>query len=105
MSHLLKKYRGKINLIYIDPPFNTGHTQKLASIKTTKDKNGDRIGFQGTKYKTTKLSEESYFDAFEDYRAFLIPRLEQAYRALKDIGVLIQNKEAEELLLSHNAKC
>ena len=41
------------DLIYVDPPFNTGRTQSRTQIKTKRDNEGDRIGFQGNRYRTT----------------------------------------------------
>ena len=77
-----------IDLIYIDPPFNTGKKQSRTQIKTVRDENGDRTGYAGNKYKTEKLSETSYNDSFEDYLGFLQPRLLEAYRILKPNGCL-----------------
>jgi 16S rRNA G966 N2-methylase RsmD len=37
-----------IDLIYIDPPFNTGKVQKLTQVKTLQSEDGDRVGFQLT---------------------------------------------------------
>ena len=47
-----------VDLIYIDPPFNTGKPIKLDSVKTIKDDAGDRTGFGGKRYKTVKLGRE-----------------------------------------------
>ena len=44
-----------VNLIYIDPPFNTGKQQKRTQLKTTQVPDGDRVGFTGKRYKTIKL--------------------------------------------------
>ena len=33
-----------VDLIYIDPPFNTGHVQSRTQLRTTRDKDGDRVG-------------------------------------------------------------
>src|SRR5438309_10243219 len=49
-----------LDLIYVDPPFNTGKRQTLQRIKTIRDGQGDRVGFQGQRYKTVKLSNSSY---------------------------------------------
>ena len=38
---------GTVDLIYIDPPFNTGKVQQRTQIKTVRSENGDRVGFQG----------------------------------------------------------
>ena len=77
-----------VNLIYIDPPFNTGKSQKRTQIKTTKSFRGDRIGFKGTKYETLKLGTKEYEDIFDNYIEFLAPRLEEAKRILKPTGSL-----------------
>ena len=39
-----------IDLIYIDPPFNTGRTQTRVALRTERDEAGDRTGFQGQRY-------------------------------------------------------
>jgi len=77
-----------VNLIYIDPPFNTGKQQARQQIQVEKDENGDRVGFGGNRYQTTVLGERAYRDNFEDYLGFLEPRLKEAYRVLKDDGSL-----------------
>jgi site-specific DNA-methyltransferase (adenine-specific) len=75
-------------LIYIDPPFNTGGAQTRRTLKTLPDTAGDRTGFQGRRYATRLLAESSYLDDFEDYLAFLEPRLREAHRVLADSGTL-----------------
>jgi site-specific DNA-methyltransferase (adenine-specific) len=73
-------------LIYIDPPFNTGKVQTRRTLETVPDALGDRTGFQGRRYKTRLLAESSYRDLFDDYLAFLGPRLEEARRLLAADG-------------------
>ena len=73
-------------LVYIDPPFNTGKNQQRKSLETVPDADGDRIGFQGRRYKTRLLAESSYRDVFEQYLAFLEPRLHEARRLLTRSG-------------------
>lgn len=86
---LLKKIKAEsIDLIYIDPPFNTGHTQRRTSLKTVHDEEGDRIGFQGKRYAAETVGYKSYRDTFDNYLNFLEPRLEEAYRVLKPRGSL-----------------
>lgn len=75
-------------LIYIDPPFNTGKTQKRTQIKTTRDTNGDRIGFKGKRYSTVEVGSKAYADEFDDYLAFIEPRLREAHRLLTPQGSL-----------------
>ena len=79
---------GSFQLIYIDPPFNTGKLQARKTLQTTPDEDGDRTGFQGRRYRTRLLAESSYRDLFDDYLAFLAPRLEQARRLLAREGTL-----------------
>ena len=73
-------------LIYIDPPFNTGKAQTRKTLETVPDQDGDRTGFMGRRYKTRLLAESSYLDEFEDYLAFLDPRLREAHRLLTPSG-------------------
>jgi site-specific DNA-methyltransferase (adenine-specific) len=75
-------------LIYIDPPFNTGKEQSRQTLRMIPDEDGDRTGFKGRRYKTRLLEQSSYRDQFDDYLAFLQPRLEEAHRLLKNTGTL-----------------
>jgi site-specific DNA-methyltransferase (adenine-specific) len=77
---------GAFQLIYIDPPFNTGRAQRRRTLQTLPDAAGDRTGFTGTRYRTRLLAESSYRDEFEDYLAFLEPRLQEAHRLLAASG-------------------
>lgn len=79
---------GCIDLIYIDPPFNTGKQQTRLHLKTEQSESGDRTGFQGRRYQTVKLGSRSYTDMYDDYLSFLEPRLHQAHRVLKPHGSL-----------------
>jgi site-specific DNA-methyltransferase (adenine-specific) len=79
---------GAFQLIYIDPPFNTGKDQTRRTLETTESDEGDRTGFAGRSYKSRLLAESSYRDDFDDYLAFLAPRLEQAHRLLDETGTL-----------------
>jgi site-specific DNA-methyltransferase (adenine-specific) len=75
-------------MIYIDPPFNTGKKQSRKTLETEADKNGDRVGFGGRRYATRLLAESSYVDEFADYLAFLEPRLIEGRRVLAPSGTL-----------------
>src|SRR6266508_3236954 len=79
---------GTVNLVYIDPPFNTGKAQSRTRIKTVRSASGDRVGFQGQRYATAKMGSRAFADRFDDYLAFLEPRLREAYRALAPDGTL-----------------
>ena len=75
-------------LVYIDPPFSTGTTQTRRTLRTAPDPGGDRTGFSGRRYKTQLLNESSYRDEFDDYLAFLEPRLREIRRLLKREGTV-----------------
>ena len=76
----------RFDLIYIDPPFNTGKSQSHTRLKTVRDAAGDRIGFQGERYRTTQVGTASFADAFGDFLGFLEPRLREAHRVLAPSG-------------------
>ncbi len=79
---------GCARLVYIDPPFNTGRAQRRTRLRTVRDESGDRTGFQGRRYRTERLAETAWDDAFDDYLAFLAPRLAEARRILAADGSL-----------------
>jgi len=90
-----------VRLIYLDPPFNTGRTQRLQSITTRQTEGGARTGFKGRSYETVKGDLSRYDDAFTDYWAFLEPRLAEAWRLLDDGGTLYLHLDYRE---AHYAK-
>ena len=92
---------GSMTLVYIDPPFNTGRRQQRQTLKTRRSTSGDRIGFKGATYETTKGALSAYDDVFGDYWAFLEPRLEEAWRLLADDGTLYLHLDYREV---HYAK-
>lgn len=65
----------KYDLIYIDPPFNTGHKQ----IR------GDESKYGG------------YEDSFDDFLGFLRPRMIEAYRILKSNGSFFFHLDYREI--------
>ncbi|MXW18704.1 MAG: site-specific DNA-methyltransferase [Gemmatimonadetes bacterium] len=77
---------GTVDLIYIDPPFNTGRTQSRTRIRVERDDDGDRTGFQGARYRTEVVGQSGYDDTHDDYLAFLEPRLREAHRVLAANG-------------------
>lgn len=88
-------------MIYIDPPFNTGRTQSRRTLSTTRDDAGDRVGFKGQTYSTTVTGTQAYGDAFDDYLAFLEPRLLEARRLLTESGTFYLHLDYREV---HYAK-
>ncbi len=79
---------GVVALVYVDPPFNTGKTQQRTQIKTVRDEDGDRTGFQGNRYRTERIGTRAYEDNFDDYLQFLEPRLVETHRVLAPNGTL-----------------
>ena len=92
---------GSFELIYIDPPFNTGREQSRRRLKTVRDDTGDRTGFGGHRYRTEELGRQTFADAFDDYLAFLEPRLRQAHRLLTPTGSFMLHLDYREV---HYAK-
>ncbi|MEE2842222.1 MAG: site-specific DNA-methyltransferase [Chloroflexota bacterium] len=90
-----------VDLIYIDPPFNTGTQQSITRLKTVRDEGGDRTGFGGNRYRTERQGSTSYLDAFEDYMAFLAPRIDEARRVLANNGSIFLHVDQHE---SHYCK-
>jgi site-specific DNA-methyltransferase (adenine-specific) len=92
---------GSVHLIYIDPPFNTGGRQSRLQLKTVRSEKGDRVGFGGRRYRTIRLGSGSFADRFEDYLAFLRPRLVEARRVLAPAGSIYLHLNYREV---HYAK-
>ncbi len=85
-------------LIYVDPPFNTGKDQRRDRIRVTAtDGAGDRGGFGGKRYDVEKVESDSYVDAFDDFEAFLIPRVKMALRCLTPDGSLFVHLDYREV--------
>jgi site-specific DNA-methyltransferase (adenine-specific) len=91
-----------IDLVYIDPPFNTGKRQTLRRLRTVADPDGgDRTGFGGRRYRTIELGSSSYLDVHDDYLDFLEPRLVEIRRVLRPAGSLYLHLDYREV---HYAK-
>jgi site-specific DNA-methyltransferase (adenine-specific) len=90
-----------VQLIYIDPPFNTGREQQRSKVTTKRSDVGNRIGFKGQRYETVKSTILSYDDQFANYWEFLEPRLEEALRVLNQTGTLYLHLDYRE---AHYAK-
>lgn len=91
-------------LIYIDPPFNTGKVQSRQSISTRRVASpgrGTRQGFKGESYESIRGLATSYNDSFAQYWAFLGPRLREAWRLLSPTGTFYLHLDYREV---HYAK-
>ena len=84
--------------IYIDPPFNTGKTQKRDRIRVAAT-NGDGVrgGFGGRRYDVERVPSGSYSDAFDDFEDFLMSRIEAALRCLTPDGSLFVHLDCREV--------
>jgi len=97
LEFLRELQSGSVDLIYIDPPFNTGKVQQRTQIRTLRSQNGDRVGFQGRRYATITLGTKSFSDLFDDYLAFIEPRLLEAHRVLAAHGSLYFHVDYREV--------
>jgi site-specific DNA-methyltransferase (adenine-specific) len=87
---------GAFELIYIDPPWGTGETRRHTRLSATRVQEGGRTGFGGNRYATSPLGEMAYADRFEDYAAFLAPKLERARELLAPQGTLYVHLDYRE---------
>ena len=92
---------GAFDLVYVDPPFNTGRRQERRTLATVRDPAGDRTGFGGRRYRSAQLGALHYEDRHEDYLGFLVPRLARARELLADHGTLYVHLDPRE---SHYCK-
>ena len=76
------------DLVYMDPPFNTGRSQTRQTLSVIASPDGERRGFGGRRYQARLLSKLSYEDSFADYLDFLEPRLRRARELLAPHGTL-----------------
>jgi site-specific DNA-methyltransferase (adenine-specific) len=90
--------KGFAQLVYIDPPFNTGKTQKRDRMSVTAtDGPGDRGGFGGRRYNASVLGSSSFEDDFENYEDFLMPRIEASLRCLAPNGSIFVHLDWREV--------
>lgn len=88
---------GTFQMVYMDPPFNTGRSQVRQATRSVRTESGGRLGFGGQRYETIRERVTSYDDTFTDYWSFLEPRLEQVWRLLADSGTLYLHLDYREV--------
>lgn len=86
-----------VDLVYTDPPFNTGWAQRRTRIRVVADAAGDRTGFGGKRYRTQAVGTQAYPDAFDDYLGYLEPRLREIRRVLRAEGSLYLHLDQREV--------
>jgi len=86
-----------VDLVYVDPPFNTGKRQTMSRIRVERDAEGDRVGFKGNAYRTAVIGRRSYLDVHDDYLDFIGPRLEEARRVLSPTGSIFVHLDYREV--------
>jgi site-specific DNA-methyltransferase (adenine-specific) len=86
-------------LVYIDPPFNTGARQKRDRIRATATTGaGQRGGFGGRRYDVERVAGAgAYGDRFDDFEAFLLPRIAAALRCMTPDGSLFVHLDSREV--------
>jgi site-specific DNA-methyltransferase (adenine-specific) len=87
---------GAFDMVYVDPPFNTGHSQRHERLRVVRDDDGDRGGFGGRRYRSESLGALQFHDAYDDYLGFLMPRLAEARRVLAEHGTLYVHLDPRE---------
>ena len=94
MSHLLKKYRGRVNLIYIDPPFDS-----KADYKKTITLRGQKVENDHNSFE-----EKQYTDIWtnDEYLQFMYERLILCRELLADTGSIYLHMDEKR---SHYLKC
>ncbi len=94
MSHLLKKYRGKVDLIYIDPPFDSKADYKKKIQLKGKQITGDSTSFE----------EKQYTDIWsnDEYLQFMYERLILMRELLSDTGSIYLHCDPKR---GHYIKC
>ncbi len=88
---------GSVDLVYVDPPFNTGRRRELRRLRTVADPGGGRKGFAGRCYREEELGRMAFPDGHDDYLAFLEPRLRELHRVLAPHGSLYVHLDWREV--------
>lgn len=94
MSHLLKKYRGKVDLVYIDPPFDSKADYKKKIELKGKSATNDHTAFE----------EKQYGDMWnnDEYLQFMYERLILIRELLSDKGSIYLHCDWHK---AHHLRC
>lgn len=94
MSHLLKEFRGKVDLIYIDPPFDSDAEYK----KKVKLKGQDLVG------DSSSFEEKQYTDIWsnDEYLQFMFERIVMLRELLSRDGTCVVHVDSSKV---HHLRC
>ncbi|MCS6800637.1 MAG: site-specific DNA-methyltransferase [Chloroflexota bacterium] len=87
---------GSVDLVVTDPPFNTGSRRRHTRLRVHHSPDGERVGFAGRRYAAVRIGSASFADCFDDYLAFLEPRLREIHRVLAPHGTLYLHLDPRE---------
>ena len=87
---------GCAGLVYADPPFNSGIRRDGFRLRTERAADGDRRGFAGASYRSTRTEIASFADSFDDYLGWLRPLLTESRRILAPQGTLYLHLDPRE---------
>lgn len=94
MSHLLKEFRGKVDLVYIDPPFDSKADYKL------------KIKVKGNKYAgdSSAIEEKQYSDIWtnDEFLQFIYERLALIRELLSENGTIVLHCDSSK---GHHIRC
>lgn len=94
MSHLLKQFRARVDLIYIDPPFDSGADYKKKVKLPSGSATGDYLGFE----------EKQYTDIWsnDEFLQFIYERLVIARELLSETGSIFLHCDPKK---NHLIRC
>lgn len=89
---LQTSYAGKVKMIYIDPPYNTGHDfvyrDRFSMTEAERQKQGGEIDEEGNRFEINDSAEARYHS---NWCSMMYPRLKLARNLLRDDGVLFMS--------------
>lgn len=94
MSHLLKEYRGKVKLIYIDPPFDSKADYRMTIQVRGRSASNDRSTFEEKQYSDIWTSDS--------YLQFMYERLTLLRELLADDGAIYVHCDYRKV---HHLRC
>ncbi|WP_026091849.1 site-specific DNA-methyltransferase [Porphyrobacter sp. AAP82] len=94
MSHLLREFRGKVDLVYLDPPFSSNADYKKKIKLLSKNIESDSQAFEEKQYKDIWSNDE--------YNQFIFERLAVCRELLSENGLFYVHCDFHK---SHHVRC